>query len=130
MSGISGDLLLTVGAAAAGFGSSWITNRRSNRTAAAKSVIDRGKLELENRREDGEAYERANQINQQIVESLRSELTALQATIASLREDLAAARADNSELRARIRELESSARTMQGLLDQAGVDHPARQQQF
>lgn len=99
------------------------TSRRDRETTQQRAIIEEGKLELEDRRADGEAYERAQQINQQIVEGLRQELTALQATIHSLRADLAAAQQHSAKLEDHIRNLEASADTMRQLLRDAGISY-------
>lgn len=124
MSGLGGDLLLALGVAAAGFGSSYLTNRRSNRTAAGQVRIDEGKLELEGRREDGAAYERASRINEQIVDGLREELTALQDTIRTLRVDLRDAERHSAHLENHVRDLEATAHRMRDLLTSAGIRSP------
>jgi hypothetical protein len=102
LSGIAGDLLLTIGAAGAGFGSSWLTNRRSNKTEAAKTVILGGKLELENRRVESEAYANAQKINDDVVKGLHAELDHLRRDLRSEREGRAE---DNRQHAAEIQEL-------------------------
>lgn len=122
-------LLVFIGGASAGTGGFW-TYLRSKKTRKVTSVIDAGKLELENRREDGAAYERASRINQQIVAGLREELTALQETIRDLRTDLTLERQKSAyleehsaQLEAHIRNLEASAAAMRGLLGRAGIEY-------
>lgn len=122
--------LVTLGGAGTGVAGmfTWLRSKRANQRA---DVIAAGKLELENRREDGAAYERASEINQQIVAGLRDELTALQETIRDLRADLTLERQHSAylqehatQLEAHIRSLEASAATMRGLLNQAGIEYP------
>lgn len=124
MSGLAGDLLLGIGVAAAGFASSYLTNRRSQKTDRAKTLVDNGKLELDNRREDGAAYERASEINQQIVNSLRDELTALQATVKTLRTGIDDERRHSADLENKVHDLESTASALRSILDDAKIAYP------
>lgn len=121
---LTADGVAIVFAAAAGVAASWLTNRHARRTDAAKAMIDEGALELDGRRVDGAAYERAQVINQQIVESLREEVQRLEATIEGLRRDLTSERQRNTNLEGHIRQLEDSAATMRQLLTTAGVEYP------
>ncbi len=125
MSGLGADVVLSIFAAGSGFGASWLTNRRSNKTTQATNTIATGKLELDNRREDGAAYERAQQINKEIVQSLRDELKSLQSTIASLRAEFRTVQQHSALLENYIRDLEASAATMRDLLRGAHVEYPA-----
>jgi hypothetical protein len=120
------DAVVVVVSAGAGFGTSWLTNRRDRRTEAAKAVIDRGAIELDARRIDGEAIERAQRINEAIVQALQEEVSRLEATIDGLRRDLTAERQRSTELEGHIRQLEDSAATMRRLLRDAGVEYPPK----
>lgn len=126
MSGIGGLLVPLVVGLLGGSGPSFFTYLRSKRTDATKARIAEGGLELDERRADGEAYERAQQINQQIVASLSEQVTRLESTIESLNRELEAERHRNAELAGHIRELMDSAATMRRLLKDAGVEYPPK----
>lgn len=126
MSGLGLAALSIVSGLTAGLGPSFFTYLRSKRTDATKARIAEGGLELDERRADGEAYERAQQINQQIVASLSEQVTRLESTIESLNRELEAERHRNAELASHIRELEDSAATMRQLLKDAGVEYPQK----
>lgn len=121
---LTADGFAIVFAAAAGVGASWLTSRHARRTDAATAKIKAGGLELDERRVDGEAIERAQRISQQIIESLRVEVQRLEATIEGLRRDLTSERQRNTNLEGHIRQLEDSAATMRQLLTVAGIEYP------
>jgi TolA-binding protein len=131
MNGVAALLLTMAAGATTGLGPSFVTYLRTKRTDVTKQRIAEGGLELDERRADGEAYERAQKINQEIVQSLERQVERLEQTIDGLRADLAELRERNGELVERntelaghIRELEQSAATMRQLLRRAGIDYP------
>lgn len=126
MSGIGGLLVPLVVGLLGGSGPSFFTYLRSKRTDATKARIAEGGLELDERRADGEAYERGQQITKEIIDSLRDEVTRLEATIESLRRELDSERHRSAELEANIRELRDTAATMRRLLKDAGVEYPPK----
>lgn len=121
---MSPDVVLYAIGAAATYLAGRRTSRRDRDTQRKLAVVEQGKLELSERRADGEAYERAQQINKEIVEGLRQELTALQATINQLRRDLMDAQQYSAQLEDHVRNLEATAATMRALLRDAGVTYP------
>lgn len=118
------NLFVFIFISAIGVATSYIINRRSQKTEKAKAIVDRGKLELDNRREDGAAYERASGINQQIVDSLRKELTNLQETVQQLRTDLDASHQKQDLLEKHVHRLEGNVSDMKRLLDTADIPYP------
>lgn len=110
-------------AALAGFAASWLTNRRERRTAADRHQIEKGALELDERRVDGEAIERAQEISERIIASLQQEVTRLERIIENLRHDLAESQDKRTILEARVRDLESTTASMKQLLREAGVEY-------
>lgn len=105
---------------------SWLAGRRSKDSTAASNRLKEGTLELDGRREDGAAFERASQINKDIIASLRAELALMRQTIRELRAELAGERRHSAALENHVRALESRARVMERLLDTAGVQSPSK----
>lgn len=118
------DILGVALGALAGLLASILTNRRERATAADRNQIDRGALELDVRRLDGEEVERAQRISRQTIETLEREITRLDAIIRDLRADLAASEQAREDLEAHVRDLEDSAATMRRLLEDAGIALP------
>lgn len=69
--------------------------REQSRVRQAQSMVERQRGEIEDKRVDGEAYERAQRINEQTVGELRSE-------VSRLRSDLADERYKREELTRRV----------------------------
>lgn len=110
-------------AALAGFAASWLTNRRERRTADDRHQIEKGALELDERRVDGEAIERAQAISERITASLQQEVTRLERIIDNLRRDLAESQDKRTILETRVRDLESTTAAMKQLLKDAGIEY-------
>lgn len=104
-------------------------------TLALRSAV-RTKAELRERsaREDartqieqvyGQAYDRAQRINQEIVEGLRDEIHRLQKELTDVRTDMGRTAHRNVELERLVNSLERSVSRMSALLTQYGIDVPA-----
>lgn len=70
---IEAALIAFFGGSGAGGAGFW-TYLRSRKTQAASAVIDNGKLELDARRVESEAYANAQKINDDVVKGLHDEL--------------------------------------------------------
>lgn len=121
---MSPEVILYAIGAAATYLAGRRTSKRDRDTTRKQAQIEAGKLELDGRRADGEAYERAQRINQEIVDGLRQEHASLLATIGELRRDLLNAQQYSAHLENQVRDLESTAATMGELLRRAGIDYP------
>lgn len=117
------DVIGVAVAALAGFAASALTNRRERRTSLEKHQIEEGALELDERRVDGEVYERAEQSYLKLISTLQQEITRLESIVENLRRDLAETQEKRSILESRVRDLEASAATMKQLLRDAGVEY-------
>jgi hypothetical protein len=79
------DIALTAVVGASTYGAAWLANRRARKTDADKVTIDAGKLELDERRADGEAYERAAGFNKEITDQLSAQLQLMSETLTQMR---------------------------------------------
>jgi hypothetical protein len=98
VSSVGIDALLVVGASLAAFGASVVTNRRARKTDDKSIAIEAGKLELDERRADGEAYDRAAKFNTEITDQLSAQLHLMSATLDQMRADLVAERQKSARL--------------------------------
>lgn len=129
MNGATAIVLALVGSGITGAGSAWITGRYSTKTEEVKAVLSEGALELDGRRADGEAYERAEKSYLHLITTLTQEISRLERIIEGLRSDLAESLQHRAELENRVRELEDSAAAMRQLLRDAGVAYPQAKQE-
>ncbi|WP_375490215.1 hypothetical protein [uncultured Jatrophihabitans sp.] len=95
------------------------TNRASNAaTTRANQLIAQAQQQTESKRVDGEAYERAQEINQGIVKDLTDALDRVRAELAAVRTELAEAKAANADLTAAAEHLSHANVNLLGLLEQ------------
>lgn len=124
MNGTAIAVLTVASSLLSGAGGAWVTGRWEAKTQGVKAVIDEGALELDERRADGEAYERAEKSYLQLISTLQQEITRLDRIIQGLRSDLSSSEQHRADLEGRVRDLEESAATMRRLLKAAGVVYP------
>jgi hypothetical protein len=129
------ELVLTSVVGASTYGAAWLASKRAKKTDEQKVTIDAGKLELEGRRAEGEAYERAAGFNKEITDQLSAQLQLMSETLTQMRADLAAEKATSALLRgelseqqeknaqqsAHIAQLEAQIKAMQSLIDDAAT---------
>lgn len=102
---------------------SWKTSTATKKALAERSASDlaRDQLELVY----GQAYDRAQRINQEIVQGLREEITRLQGELTGVRVEMTSTAHRNLELERLVNTLERSVSRMSAMLAQYGVDMPA-----
>lgn len=110
----AGEVLGPVLAVVAGGFVSWIVsalaNKRNQRQAAMRA--------------DGEAYERAQRINSEVVDGLRAEITRLQHELDGMRQVVRDTQAQNTALERHVAALERSVHRLRVLLQQHGIPLP------
>jgi hypothetical protein len=98
---VKSALLVILGGSGTGT-AAWFTYLRTLKTRKVTTVIDAGKLELDSRRVESEAYANAQKINDDVVRGLHDELDHLRRDLRSEREGRAE---DNRKHAAEIMEL-------------------------
>lgn len=102
-------------------GFSVYTVRANNRAQAAIKATD---AKLDSQRVDGEAYERANTINGQLIEGLKSEITRLTLQLTDLRAELTEREDREDELEIKVKELQDTVKAMKRLLREHDIAIP------
>lgn len=94
-------------------------------TRRANQAVLAAKQQLTRVRVDGEAYDRAQAINQQIVEDLRAEVNRLQRELEALRNQLRAENQHSAQLEDKVRTLQNTVDRLSNLLMQHNITIPS-----
>lgn len=99
----------------------WVTlsNRR------LRSRIEDAQNDVDKVRVDGEAYDRAQKINAQIVTALREEITRLNSEMGELRIELNAEKSQSAELQIKLAAMQRTLNRMSAILRDNNLEVPA-----
>lgn len=101
------------------------TKKAQRQTEAANRAIAISTRRAEKFRADGEAYDRAQRINEEIVRALRQEVERLQASLAALRVRLAEEENRSDALERQVDALQRSVNRMSALLAENNIPIPS-----
>ncbi len=126
---MSHDVIAIIAASLVTLAAAVYTSRASmkmnHHTEEARTAVAAARTTAANVRADGEAYERAMKINQDIVAGMSDEVGRLRAALAELRLQLKAEETRSAALEVRIVNLQLSVNRLSALLAQHSIPIPA-----